>query len=44
MLVDFFTVTRERKVDIQKKAIKRFLSGLPKWQFIKDLLKARKLI
>lgn len=44
MLVDFFTVTRERKADIQKKAIKRFLNGLPKWQFIKDLLKARKLI
>jgi len=44
LLVDYFTVTHESKSQIQKRAIRKFLKDLPKWQFVRDVLKARKMI
>lgn len=44
MLVDFFSVGLEPKAAIQKKAILKFLKGLPKYQFVRDTLRARNLI
>ncbi len=44
LMCDFFTVTAEPKKTIQKRAIKRFLKELPKGKFIRDVLRARKLI
>ena len=44
LLVDYFTVTGRPKAEIQKQALKKFLSGLPKLQLVRDLLKARKVL
>ena len=44
LLVDYFTVTEEPKSEVQRKAIKRFLKDLPKLQFLKDVIKARKML
>jgi electron transfer flavoprotein-quinone oxidoreductase len=44
LLVDYFTMSKDSKKDIQKRAIKSFLTGLPKFKFIRDLIKARKLM
>jgi electron transfer flavoprotein-quinone oxidoreductase len=44
MLVDYFAVTDEPKSVIQKKAIRKFLKGLPKLQFLRDVLRARKMV
>jgi electron transfer flavoprotein-quinone oxidoreductase len=44
LMVDYFTVSAERKSVIQKRAVKTFLKDLPKWQLIQDMLKARKLL
>ena len=44
MLIDFFSVSMEPKASIQKKAIFKFLKGLPKFQFVRDTLRARNLI
>jgi electron transfer flavoprotein-quinone oxidoreductase len=44
LLVDYFTVTGEPKSDIQRKAIRKFLKGLPKLQFLRDVLRARKVV
>lgn len=43
LLVDYFTVNEQSKAAIQKQALKRFLTGLPKFQFVRDLLRARKV-
>lgn len=44
LLVDYFTVTPEPKSVIQKRALRTFLDGLPKWQFLKDVFRARKML
>lgn len=44
LLVDYFTVTREAKSDIQKRAVRRFLHDLPKLQFLRDVFRARKML
>ncbi len=44
LLVDYFTVTEEPKSEIQKQALRKFLKNLPKLQFLRDLLRARKVI
>lgn len=44
LLVDYFTVTEQPKTDIQKQAIKKFMTGLPKLQFVRDLFRARKVL
>ena len=44
LLVDFFTVTGEPKQVLQKRAIRTFLDGLPKVRFVRDLVRARKLL
>ncbi|MBM3239907.1 FAD-dependent oxidoreductase [Candidatus Poribacteria bacterium] len=44
LLVDYFTVSQEPKKEIQKKAIKEFLAGLPKFKLIGDLFRAKKLL
>lgn len=41
MLIDYFTVLPEPKKAVQRRALKNFLKGLPKFQFIRDLLRAR---
>ena len=43
LLVDYFTVNDQPKAVIQKQAMKRFLSGLPKFQFVRDMLRAKKV-
>ncbi len=43
MLIDFFTVASEPKKVQQKKAIRTFLRGLPKFRFVRDLIRARHL-
>lgn len=44
LLVDFFTVSHESKSEIQKRAFKQFLKGLPKFQFVKNMIRSRKLM
>ena len=44
LLVDYFRVSELSKEETQKQALKRFLYGLPKIQFGRDLLRARKLM
>jgi len=44
LMVDFFTVHPEPKAVSQKRAIRRFLKGLPKWRFLRDVIRARKLM
>ena len=44
LMVDFFTVTEQPKAATQKLAVRRFLTGLPKMRFIRDMLRARKLV
>ncbi len=41
MLIDFFTVTAEPKKAVQRRAIRRFFRGLPKFKFVRDALRAR---
>lgn len=41
MLIDYFSVLPEPKKAIQRRALQNFLKGLPKFQFIRDLLRAR---
>lgn len=43
LLVDYFTVNEQPKAVIQKQAMRKFLSGLSKLQFVRDLLRARKV-
>ena len=44
LLVDYFTVTRHPKSEIQKQALRRFFEGMPKLQFLRDMLRARKMV
>ncbi|MFH0908996.1 MAG: FAD-dependent oxidoreductase [bacterium] len=44
LMVDYFTVSEQPKSEIQKQAIRKFLKGLPKLQFIRDVLRARKMV
>jgi electron transfer flavoprotein-quinone oxidoreductase len=44
LLVDLFSVAAEPKSKVQKKAVSRFLDGLPKYRFLRDALQARKLL
>lgn len=44
LLVEYFTVSREPKKAIQKRAVKNFLKGLPKFKFVRDMIRARKLM
>jgi electron transfer flavoprotein-quinone oxidoreductase len=45
LLVDYFTVTPgETKAAIQKQAIRTFFQDLPKVKFVRDLIRARKLM
>lgn len=43
MLIDFFTLTDTPKQVQQRKAIRNFLRGLPKFRFVRDLIRARHL-
>lgn len=43
MLIDLFTCAPEPKKDLQKKAFKQFMHGLPKFRFVRDLVRARHL-
>ncbi len=43
MINDWFSVGYEPKTAIQKRAFKTFMSGLPKFKFIRDALRARHL-
>jgi len=43
LLVDYFTVNEQPKAVIQKQAMKKFLTGLPKFQFVRDMLRAKKV-
>ena len=43
MLVDYFTCKYEPKAAIQKQALKTFLNGLPKFQFVRDIIRAKNL-
>jgi len=44
LMCGFFTVTPEPKKVVQKRAVKRFMKGVPKIKMIRDSLRARKLI
>jgi len=44
MIVDFFTVNGLPKGVAQRKAICSFLRGLPKWAFVRDVIRARGLM
>lgn len=44
LMCDFFTVTPEPKKISQKRAIKKFMKGLPKFKMACDVFKARKLV
>ncbi len=44
LLVDYFTMTGEPKAVIQKRALKEFMRGIPKLRFVRQLLKARRLM
>lgn len=44
MLVDYFTMSYEPKKAIQKRAFRQFLKGLPKFRFVRDLIRARKVM
>jgi electron transfer flavoprotein-quinone oxidoreductase len=43
LMIDYFTVSSRTKSETQKQAIKTFLSGLPKFKAIRDLIRARHL-
>ena len=43
LLVDYFTVTDTSKQENQRRAMRAFLHGLPKFRFIRDLIRARHL-
>ncbi len=43
MLVDMFTCGPETKVELKKKAFRTFMRGLPKFRFVRDVLRARHL-
>jgi electron transfer flavoprotein-quinone oxidoreductase len=43
LMIDFFTVGSQTKSETQKRAIKAFLTGLPKFKAIRDLIRARHL-
>lgn len=44
LLVDLFTVADESKSETQKRAIRKFLEGLPKIRFLRDAMRARQLL
>lgn len=44
MMVEYFTNAHESKAAIQKRAFRNFLSGLPKFKFLRDSIRARKLL
>lgn len=44
LLVDFFTMGLESKYETQRRATRDFLKGLPKLRFVRDLIRARKLV
>lgn len=44
LLVDYFTVNEQPKSEIQKQAVKTFMTNLPKLQFLRDVLRARKVL
>ncbi|PJB71726.1 MAG: hypothetical protein CO095_07790 [Armatimonadetes bacterium CG_4_9_14_3_um_filter_58_7] len=44
LLIDFFEVSLRSKAEVQKQAIQKFLSGVPKLKGIRDIWKVRKLI
>lgn len=44
LLVDLFTVAAESKSKTQKRAVRTFLDGLPKYRFLRDALRARQLL
>ena len=44
MLIDLFTVSERTKSENQKQAIRTFLRGLPKFQAVRDLIRARNMV
>jgi len=43
LMIDYFTVCDESKSQIQKRAIRGFLKGLPKFEFVRDVIRAKAL-
>ncbi|HNV86323.1 MAG TPA: hypothetical protein PKL97_05095 [Candidatus Omnitrophota bacterium] len=44
MLTDYFTVTAASKSETQKKALMNFLKGLPKFKFVRNMIRGRKVL
>jgi len=44
MLIDYFTVTSASKSETQKKALMNFLGGLPKFKFVRNMIRGRKVL
>ncbi|MBP7275105.1 MAG: hypothetical protein KBA51_02760, partial [Kiritimatiellae bacterium] len=43
MLIDMFTCAPETKKDTFRKAFRNFMNGLPKFRFVRDIIRARHL-
>jgi electron transfer flavoprotein-quinone oxidoreductase len=43
LLVDYFSVLDESKSKIQRDAVLRFLKGLPKFRFVRDMIRAKNM-
>jgi len=43
LLIDYFTVSEESKSQLQRRALKNFLRGLPKIKFVRDVIRAKKM-
>lgn len=43
LLIDYFTVSEEPKSQLQRRALKNFLRGLPKIKFVRDVIRAKKM-
>jgi electron transfer flavoprotein-quinone oxidoreductase len=44
LLVDYFTMSNQSKSSLQKQSLKDFFAGLSKFQFVRNMIRARKLI
>jgi electron transfer flavoprotein-quinone oxidoreductase len=43
LLIDYFTVSEETKSQLQRRALRNFLKGLPKIRFMRDVIRAKKM-
>ena len=44
LIVDYFSCLPEPKAETQKRALRAFLRGLPKFTFVRDALRARRMV